>query len=133
MRYSRERARIPCFGILAKRSNLTRETVNRFSAFLDVSVGSLDEDDDQQGIAHYLEHLVFLGTEKWRTADEMKELMGTLGMSFGGDTNASTDHSSTIYTMDSPAGDDKVAWPVIAIPGFLCWPGWTPCFAASQG
>ena len=34
--------------------------------------------------------------------------MGTLGMSFGGDTNASTDHRSTIYTMDAPAGKDKV-------------------------
>ena len=61
-----------------------------------------------QGVAHYLEHLVFLGTEKWRTAEEMKELMASLGMSFGGDTNASTDHCSTIYTMEAPAGDDNV-------------------------
>lgn len=42
---------------------------------------------------------------QWKTAEEMKEVMGSLGMSFGGDTNASTDQRNTIYTMEAPSGE----------------------------
>jgi zinc protease len=81
---------------------------DRFYMYLDVNVGSCDEEDHEQGIAHFLEHLVFLGTDKWKTPEEMKELLGGLGMSFGGDTNASTDQKNTVYTMEAPAGVERI-------------------------
>ena len=81
---------------------------DRFYMYLDVNVGSTCEDEDEQGIAHYLEHVVFLGTERWKTAEEMREVMAGLGMSFGGDTNASTDQKNTVYTMEAPSGDKQV-------------------------
>lgn len=71
---------------------------DRFYMYLDVNVGSTAEEDDEQGIAHFLEHLVFLGTEKWQTPEAMRSLMAGLGMSFGGDTNASTDQKNTVTT-----------------------------------
>ena len=80
---------------------------DRFYMYLDVNVGSTCEAEDEQGIAHFLEHVVFLGTEKWQTPEEMRELMAGLGMSFGGDTNASTDQKSTIYTMEAPSGAEQ--------------------------
>ena len=80
---------------------------DRFYMYLDVNVGSTCEADNEQGIAHFLEHVVFLGTEKWKTPEEMRDLMAGLGMSFGGDTNASTDQRSTIYTMEAPSGAEQ--------------------------
>jgi zinc protease len=80
---------------------------DRFYMYLDVQVGSMCEAEDEQGIAHFLEHVVFLGTEKWKTPEEMREKMAELGMSFGGDTNASTDQKSTIYTMEAPSGNEQ--------------------------
>ena len=76
---------------------------HRFYAYLEVKVGSLNEDDKQQGIAHFLEHVVFLGCKKWGTAEAMRELMASLGMSFGGDTNASTDQRATTYSLEAPS------------------------------
>ena len=81
---------------------------DRFYMYLDVNVGSICEEENEQGVAHFLEHLVFLGTEKWRTPDEMREVMAGLGMSFGGDTNASTDQKNTVYTCEAPAGREQV-------------------------
>ena len=80
---------------------------DRFYMYLDVQVGSMCEAEYEQGIAHFLEHVVFLGTEKWKTPEEMREKMAELGMSFGGDTNASTDQKSTIYTMEAPSGNEQ--------------------------
>eukprot|EP00741_Cyanophora_paradoxa_P015086 tig00020848_g14557.t1 len=75
---------------------------NRFYANLQVRVGSLNEADDQKGIAHFLEHVVFLGTEKYQTSEEIKQILARLGMSWGGDSNAYTDFGETVYTFNSP-------------------------------
>ena len=44
----------------------------RFLVNLEVHSGSVDEDEDEQGIAHFLEHMLFLGTEKFPTPDAMR-------------------------------------------------------------
>ncbi|ELR23661.1 peptidase M16 inactive domain containing protein [Acanthamoeba castellanii str. Neff] len=75
---------------------------NTFDAYLRVHVGSLAEEEDQQGIAHYVEHLVFMGTDAYPDAETMRKLFATWGMSFGGDTNAYTDFRSTVYTFHAP-------------------------------
>eukprot|EP00741_Cyanophora_paradoxa_P025571 tig00000383_g24676.t1 len=74
----------------------------RVSCFLQVRVGSLNEAEDQQGIAHYLEHVVFLGTEKYESSEVLRRKLARLGMSFGGDTNAFTDFRQTVYTLSAP-------------------------------
>ena len=65
-------------------------------------VGSTAEREDQRGIAHYLEHVVFMATEKFTDFKELRELLASWGMSFGGDTNAFTDFRQTCYTLTIP-------------------------------
>lgn len=49
---------------------------------------SVDEEEDQQGIAHFLEHMLFLGTEKYPDPEAMRKVLGNLGMSQLADANA---------------------------------------------
>jgi len=74
----------------------------RFYMNLEVHAGSVDEEDHQQGLAHFLEHSVFLGTEKYPSQQDMKKLFRRLGMAFNADANAFTDFRSTVYTFSAP-------------------------------
>ena len=62
---------------------------HRVEVQLQVHTGSISEREDQQGLAHYLEHCVFLGTEKY-DAKDLIPLLASWGLSFGGDANAFT-------------------------------------------
>ncbi|PRP78188.1 putative zinc protease [Planoprotostelium fungivorum] len=75
-------------------------------ATLEVNVGSLAEDEEEQGIAHFLEHMVFMGTEKYPTPDDARKKLAEWGMSFGGDANASTDFDRTRYDLHVPLSQD---------------------------
>jgi len=68
--------------------------------------GSLMEKDDQQGLAHFLEHMAFNGSTHVPTGEMVKRLE-RIGLAFGADTNASTDSSETIYKFDLPRADDE--------------------------
>jgi zinc protease len=68
--------------------------------------GSLMEKDDQQGLAHFLEHMAFKGSAHVGQ-DEMVKILERLGLAFGADTNASTDFSETIYKFDLPKADNE--------------------------
>ena len=46
-----------------------------------VNAGSADEEEHQRGLAHFLEHALFLGTEKFPTQKDMKKLLRRLGVS----------------------------------------------------
>ncbi|PKA52843.1 hypothetical protein AXF42_Ash001824 [Apostasia shenzhenica] len=65
---------------------------NRFEAHMEVHVGSIDEEDDEQGIAHMIEHVAFLGSKK------REKLLGT-----GARSNAYTDFHHTVFHIHSPA------------------------------
>ena len=67
--------------------------------------GSLMETDAQQGLAHFLEHMAFNGS-KHVAEGEMVKILERHGLSFGADTNASTDFTQTIYKLDLPQTDD---------------------------
>lgn len=69
-------------------------------------VGSLMERDDQQGLAHFLEHMAFNGSTHVATG-EMVKILERLGLAFGADTNASTDWTETIYKFDLPKTDPE--------------------------
>ncbi|HEX6859771.1 MAG TPA: insulinase family protein [Caulobacteraceae bacterium] len=66
--------------------------------------GSLMEADDQQGLAHFLEHMAFNGS-KAIPEGEMIKTLERHGLAFGADTNASTSWDETIYQLDLPQTD----------------------------
>ena len=77
------------------------EPPNRVSMRLYVDAGSLMENDDQQGLAHFLEHMAFNGTTNF-PAGEMVEYFQRLGMGFGNHTNAHTSFNETVYKLELP-------------------------------
>ena len=68
---------------------------------LAVKAGSLDEADDQQGLAHFLEHMAFNGTEHFKPG-ELVSFLESIGARFGPHVNASTSFDETIYMLDIP-------------------------------
>ncbi|HRH98948.1 MAG TPA: pitrilysin family protein, partial [Prosthecobacter sp.] len=82
------------------------EPPGRASIRLYMNVGSLMEEDDQQGMAHYLEHMAFNGSRHFK-GGEMVEYFQRLGMGFGADTNAHTSFKETVYMLELPKVDAK--------------------------
>ncbi|MFT6985253.1 MAG: protease-3 [Psychromonas sp.] len=63
------------------------------AASLSVPVGSMHNPDQQLGLAHYLEHMLFLGSQRYPTINEYSKFMSQ----HGGYTNAYTSQESTVY------------------------------------
>ncbi|HEX3730267.1 MAG TPA: pitrilysin family protein, partial [Opitutaceae bacterium] len=83
-----------------------REPRNRASLRLLVLSGSLEEAENQRGLAHFLEHMAFNGSTHYPPGT-LVEYFQRLGMSFGGDTNAYTSFDHTAYQIELP--DTKAA------------------------
>lgn len=66
-----------------------------------VKAGSLMEDDDQLGLAHLIEHMVFNGTKNF-PKDSIDKYFNSIGLSIGADFNASTGHEKTVYKFNIP-------------------------------
>src|ERR1041385_3814951 len=75
-----------------------QEPKERASLRLLVEAGSLSETDDQRGLAHFLEHMAFNGSEHY-APNTLVEFFQRMGMNFGGDTNANTGFERTIYIL----------------------------------
>ncbi len=82
------------------------EPPGRASIRLYMDVGSLAEADDQQGMAHFLEHMAFNGSRHFK-GGEMVEYFQRLGMGFGADTNAHTSFNETVYMLELPKVESK--------------------------
>ena len=82
-----------------------KEPNGRVSLRLLVLAGSLHEREDQLGIAHFLEHLAFNGSKHYPPGT-LVEFFQRMGMSFGGDTNASTGHERTVYQLELAKADE---------------------------
>ena len=80
------------------------EPPKRFSVRLHIDAGSLMENDDQRGLAHFLEHMVFNGSKHFTPA-ELIPKMQRLGISFGAHANAYTSFDETVYMLDLPNMD----------------------------
>jgi zinc protease len=78
-----------------------QEPKGRVSARLAIKVGSIYENENQRGLAHFLEHMAFNGSRHFPSA-HVVEFFQRLGMGFGGDTNASTNFDRTIYQLELP-------------------------------
>ncbi|NNK97245.1 MAG: insulinase family protein, partial [Desulfobacterales bacterium] len=79
------------------------EPKDRVGIYLNVQAGSLNEDDNQSGLAHFLEHMLFNGTTHFKPGD-LVDYFQSIGMSFGGDTNAYTTYEETVYKLILPKG-----------------------------
>ena len=74
---------------------------NKAMLNLIVKTGSLMEEDNEQGIAHFMEHMAFNGTTKFKK-NEMIKYLQSIGLSFGGDLNAYTSFDRTVYKLLVP-------------------------------
>lgn len=66
-----------------------------------VHAGSIQEDDDQQGLAHFVEHMAFNGTKHFKK-QELIRYLESIGMKFGADANAYTSFDETVYMLTIP-------------------------------
>ena len=75
---------------------------NRILLKLVVNAGSVLEADDEQGLAHFVEHMAFNGTERFPKA-ALVDYLRSLGMRFGPEANAYTSFDETVYGIEVPA------------------------------
>lgn len=79
---------------------------NRAEMMIVVSAGSALEDDDQQGLAHFCEHMSFNGTKNFPKNDLIK-YFESIGMEFGPEINAYTSFDETVYMLRVPLDKEE--------------------------
>ncbi len=79
---------------------------NKVELRLAVNAGSVLEDDDQAGLAHFTEHMAFNGTTNFEK-NELISYLQSIGVSFGGDLNAYTGFDETVYILPIPSDDEE--------------------------
>ena len=72
-----------------------------------VNAGSVLEDEDQRGLAHFVEHMAFNGTLHFPRQD-VGAFLQSLGMRFGAHVNANTSFDETIYILQIPSNNPVV-------------------------
>ncbi len=75
---------------------------NRISLRLVVKVGSLAEEENEKGLAHFVEHMCFNGTEHFEK-NSLIDYAESIGMDFGAEVNAYTSFEDTVYMFEIPA------------------------------
>ncbi len=83
------------------------EPKNRVFLYLVNKVGSVLEDDDQQGLAHFMEHMNFNGTTHF-PKNELVSYLQKSGVRFGADLNAYTSFDETVFQLPIPADDPTI-------------------------
>ncbi len=79
---------------------------NRAELMMVVSAGSVEEDDDQQGLAHFCEHMSFNGTKNF-PKDALVKYFESIGMEFGPEINAYTSFDETVYMLKVPLDKEE--------------------------
>ena len=79
---------------------------NRAEMLLVVNAGSVLENDDQQGLAHFVEHMAFNGTKNFPKQD-IVDYLESIGLEFGPDLNAYTSFDETVYMLQVPTDDTE--------------------------
>ncbi|MDZ4745886.1 MAG: insulinase family protein [bacterium] len=73
----------------------------RLELVLAVDAGAVLEDDDQNGLAHFAEHMAFNGTKSF-PKQELVSFLESTGIRFGADLNAYTNQDETVYQLTVP-------------------------------
>ncbi|QKJ30664.1 insulinase family protein [Mucilaginibacter mali] len=76
----------------------------RVELYLVNKVGSILEDDDQRGLAHFMEHMNFNGTKHY-PKNQLVDHLQKAGVRFGADLNAYTSFDETVYQLPIPTDD----------------------------
>ena len=74
---------------------------------LAVKAGSIDEADDQRGLAHLLEHMAFNGSTHFKSG-ELVSYLESIGSRFGPDVNAYTSFDETVYMLEVPTDREGI-------------------------
>ncbi len=91
------------------------QPAGRVEMQLALRVGALQETEAQLGLAHFLEHMMFNGTERF-PANELIDFFELNGMEFGPDLNAFTSHEATVYQLSIDTTNPELydtAWDVL--------------------
>ena len=72
-----------------------------------VNAGSILEDDDQRGLAHFVEHMCFNGTSHF-PKQEVIAFLQSIGVRFGAHINANTSFDQTVYQLQIPTDNPGV-------------------------
>lgn len=72
-----------------------------------MKAGSIDEADDQRGLAHLLEHMAFNGTTNFKPG-ELVNYMESIGSRFGAHVNAYTSYDETVYMLEVPTDREEL-------------------------
>jgi zinc protease len=91
-----------------------RQPLARAELRLVVNAGSVLEDEDQRGLAHFVEHMSFNGTLHF-PRQEVGGFMQSLGMRFGAHVNAHTSFDETVYELQIPTDNPAVIDPSLLI------------------
>lgn len=82
--------------------------------WLAVNAGSVLEDDDQRGLAHFVEHMCFNGTKRF-PKQELVSFLERSGMRFGADLNAFTSFDETVYQLQVPTDKPELVHGALSI------------------
>ncbi|MGZ5189853.1 MAG: M16 family metallopeptidase, partial [Flavisolibacter sp.] len=74
---------------------------------LAVNTGAVLEDEDQRGLAHFMEHMAFNGSKNF-PKNELVDYLQKVGVKFGADLNAYTGFDETVYILPIPSDDPKI-------------------------
>ena len=84
-----------------------REPLNRAQLRLAIRAGSILEEEHERGLAHYVEHMAFDGTERF-AKHEIVDYLESIGSKFGPDLNAHTSFDETVYKIEIPTDDPEI-------------------------
>lgn len=90
------------------------EPKDQVNFYIAQKVGSILEEEPQRGLAHFLEHMCFNGTEKF-PGNGLIKYLESIGVKFGADLNAYTSIDETVYNIDNvpvtaPGAVDSCLW-----------------------
>ncbi len=104
-------------GYVLKKNDKPR---NRVSMHLYIKAGSLNETEEEQGLAHFMEHMLFNGTKNFPPGELVKYFQ-KIGMQFGPDANGYTSFNKTVYDIFLPDGSDKsISEGLAVLKDYLC-------------
>ena len=83
------------------------EPRDRAHLSLVVKAGSILEEEEQRGLAHFVEHMAFNGTERF-AKQQIVEYLESIGSTLGADLNASTGFDYTQYFLEIPTDDPEI-------------------------
>jgi len=92
----------------------------RLELRLFINAGSVVEDDDQLGLAHFVEHMAFNGTKNFPRT-EMVDYLTSIGMGYHNGLNGGTSYDFTVYEFKLPTDDEAKMRKGISILSDIAW------------